>query len=307
MNTAHQKLQDTAQNHLHASHINSTHSHFNVSTRVCYTIAIQSRSVVILTVTVYIHAYIHMFSLHFCLQEGATSSVYEHNPSTGSISLFMRLPTNRTSSMSHFIWQGVHYLLVSHISSPSLLLRWNGTMFLSYVDTHTLPRDTAGGQKFSFQAMSMTHFQSGGVDFVIAGERHVTKILCVCVCKVCGRVRMRVYVCACECLWCTVLLVVCIYIYIYIYIYIWRYISLVMSNSSLPVRVAFAGFLCVYVCACVAHFEPRGVDFMIRSEICVRRYEAGHTYIHINTCTRTMCRQIRIRKAESCREYAATI
>jgi hypothetical protein len=102
-------------------------------------------------------------------QDGAKSSIYEFNAASGSLSHFMRIPTNKTASISHFTWRDVHYLLVSQVTSGSLMLRWNGTMFLSYVDTYTLPRDSAGGQAFDFTALSMTHFKSGGVDFVVAG------------------------------------------------------------------------------------------------------------------------------------------
>ena len=61
--------------------------------------------------------------------------------------LAQSLPTRNASSIEHFTVDS-HYLVVTQSANTMIMFRWNKTMFLAEVNDKTLPRDSAGGQRF---------------------------------------------------------------------------------------------------------------------------------------------------------------
>jgi hypothetical protein len=81
---------------------------------------------------------------------------------TPNFRLVQSLPTRNASSLEHFTVDS-HYLVVTETADDIIMFKWNGSMFLGEIDGKTLPRDSAGGQRFkNMVAKSTTAFTASG-------------------------------------------------------------------------------------------------------------------------------------------------
>jgi hypothetical protein len=98
------------------------------------------------------------------------SSPRDGGAGTGAFVHYQWLQTRNCQGISHFESREGHFLLASQSGNGedhSLMLRWNGTLFLSFLDSTTLPVDTAGGQRILFPSLAAKHLTSPGGDDVL--------------------------------------------------------------------------------------------------------------------------------------------
>ena len=100
----------------------------------------------------------------FACENGFSSPVLRWNDGLRKFEQIQELSTSSASSLRVFSFENTSYLLIGQTGENSLVLRWNGTLFLGLNSINTLPKDTAGGQNIRSDNAQAVLFYEIGTD-----------------------------------------------------------------------------------------------------------------------------------------------